>query len=257
MTQHQLERQHRTSNNSRIWRISLAVFAGLSLGAAVAQPALAQSQRRSRGGADAVPAAASVSPVGGAKGLNGISPQEVLTELSSRRLETLQKKAFDLYNVPENERVGMQALNALGLLTDKSKQIPAGERQKLIAKAVSGLNVILPTIKSARQLNDYAALLLGEGAEPQANVMEYWGETPASQARLRPIATAIDEMLSRAVTAADEEKNATAKAMGNNVNSPLAAKWEELDHLQELAKFSRGMASYYKAMSIPATEATK
>lgn len=237
--------------------MTLAVLAGLGLGAAVAQPGLAQSQRRS-GGVSNPTASSSVSAAAtGPKGLNGISPQEVLTELSSRRLETLQKKAFDLYNVPENERVGMQALNALGLLTDKSKQLPPAERQKLLAKAVSGLNVILPTLKSARQLYDYAALLVAEGAEAQANVMEYWGETPASQARLRPIAMAIDEMLARTVTSADDEKNAIAKQMGNNANSPLVPKWEELDHLQELAKYSRGMASYYKAMSIPAGEATR
>src|SRR3954464_15797389 len=119
MTQHQLEK--------------LAVLAGLALGVCLTQPSLAQSQRRSGGAGTAAPAAVAAAAPGG-KGLNAISPQEVLTELSSRRLETLQKKAFDLYNVPENERAGMQALNALGLLTDKSKQLPVAERQKLIAK---------------------------------------------------------------------------------------------------------------------------
>jgi hypothetical protein len=255
MTQHHLKKQQSQVRS----RLSVAVLAGLTLGSGLTQPVFAQAQRRSGSSGAAVPAAGSVAAAATAKGkgLNSIPPQEVLTELSARRLETLQKKAFDLYNIPEEQRTGMTALNALSLLTDKSKQIPAAERQKLIAKAVSGLNAILPTLKSARQLNDYAAVFLAEGAEGEANVMEYWGETPASQARLRPIAIAIDEMLARAGTVAEEEKAAIAKQMGTNVNSPLAAKWEELEHLQELVKFSRGMASYYKAMSIPATDETK
>src|SRR4051812_2823063 len=229
--------------------------------AAVAVPALAQQQQQQRG----QPSRANttrIAPAGTAApqaqvqaqrgaGLNDLNDDALISELASRGLDSLLDRAFDVNRVPADRRAGIRAFGALRELTDKRKPPTAERRAALISQVVAGLRVVLPMQKDPSKLLEYASLLLSEGVARDVNLLEFWGENPATQARLRPVIEAVIAMLDKAAEEAEAQKAAVEKRMVNPNDRAAADLWTKLDETASTAKYTRHMADYDHALSIP------
>jgi len=148
-------------------------------------------------------------------GLADFNDDALISELASRGLDSLLDRAFDVNNVPADRRAGIKAFGALRELTDKKKPPTAERRSALINQVVAGARTVLPTQKDPNKLMEYATLLLTEGVMREVNLLEYWGENPSTQARLKPVIEVMVEMLDKAAVEADAQKAVVEKRMTN------------------------------------------
>jgi len=184
-------------------------------------------------------------------GLADFNDDALFSELASRGLDTLLDRAFDVNKVPADRRAGIKALGALRELTDKRKPPTADRRQALITQFVAGSRTVLPTLKDPGKLMEYASLLLTEGIMRDVNLLEYWGENPSTQNRLRPVIEVVIQMLDKAAAEGEAQKAAVEKRMTNPNDHAAADLWTKLEEAVATAKYTRHMADYYHALSVP------
>lgn len=237
-------------------RLSGRILAVGLAGTVTSAPAVAQQQRQvQRPAAGATRAAPSnaqqqvreASTGGG--GLNELSDEALIAELAARGQESLLDRAFDLNKVPQAQRAGIRAFGALRELTNRQKPVSAARRQALIDQVVAGVKTVLPSLKDPAKLQEYAGLLLTQ-VEGDVNVLEFWGENPATQARLRPVMEAVNAMLDKAAAEAEAQRAAVEKRMNNPNDRALADQWTKLEEAATTARFTRHMADYFLALSI-------
>ena len=230
--------------------LCIATSAALFTGAAGAQQQRQQPRATNppRGSTANAPAA-DASPSG--VGLKEIGDDALISELAARGLDSLLDRAFEANNVPEPQRAGVRAFGALRDLTNKSKPPTPERRQQLINQVVAGSRTVLPTLKDPSKLMEYATLLLTEGVMRDVNLIEYWGENPATQNRLRPVIEAVVAMLDKAAAEAEAQKAEVEKRMNNPQDKAAGDRWLKLEELTTTAKFTRHMADYYHALAIP------
>src|SRR5688500_4176646 len=237
------------------------IAATLAATVAITTPAvLAQTQQQpARGGAQparrapAPPAAASPN----AMGLNALTDDALFSELAGRGQDSLLDRAFEINKGPEARRAGLRAFGALRELTNKQKPPTPARRQALIAQVVAGARTVLPTMKDPAQLSELANLLLTEGALRDVNLLEYWGENPATQNRLRPVMETVAAMYDRAAGEAEAARAEVEKRLVNPDDKALADRWAKLDDAVNIAQFDRRMADDYLALSLPKAERAK
>ena len=176
--------------------------------------------------------------------LTNLGDDKVMSSLSDMGLDTLLDRMFEQKHTPQSQRDGLKALRALHELSDPNVHLTNSQRQHHIKTAVDGLTVLLPTIDDPDRLVAYAASLLEAGVEPDVNTLEYWGDNPVTESRLKTVVQMVLALLDRASSVAD----AKANAMANNLqgaNDPNAAVWEKLDNLSHNATYHRNMFAYY------------
>ena len=238
-------------------RSAIALTTSALLVGAAAASAQQQRQAAPRPGTTAR-APGAPSPAGQAPrtGLAEFNDDALISELASRGLDTLLDRAFDVNNVPADRRAGIKAFGALRELTDKKKPPTADRRQALISQVVAGARTVLPTLKDSNKLMEYATLLLTEGVMREVNLIEYWGENPATQARLRPVIQVVVEMLDKAAAEAEVQKAAVEKRMTNPSDRAAADQWMKLEEAAATARYTRHMADYYHALAFPKNPAS-
>ena len=118
-------------------------------------------------------------------------------------------------------------------------------------QVVTGAKSVLPSLRDPAKLMEYATLLLTEGALRDVNLLEYWGENPATQRRLRPVIEAVLAMLDKAAAESDASKAEVEKKMTNANDRAAADRWMKLEELAQTARFTRHMAAYYLALALP------
>lgn len=217
--------------------------------AALLAPALLAQQRQQQPGP--ARSANAPAPRGGGGGLADLNDDALISELAARGLDTLLDRAFDQNNVPQERRAGVRAFGALRELTDKAKPPTAERRLALINQVVAGARVVLPNLKDPSKLMEYASLLLAEGVMREVNLLEYWGDNPTTQARLRPVMETVAAMLDRAVEEAEAQKAQVEKRMNNPNDRAQAEQWMKLEETVATAKYTRHMADYYHALALP------
>lgn len=224
---------------------SAALFAGAAAGTLAQQRPASQS--------------IGATPAQRPNGLADLNDDALISELASRGLDSLLDRAFDVNNVPADRRAGVKAFGALRELTDKSNRPTIDRRQALIAQVVAGARTVVPTLKDPAKLTEYASLLLTEGVMREVNLLEYWGENPATQNRLRPVIRVVVEMLDKAAAEGEAQKTAVERRMQNPSDRAAAEQWMKLDEAVATAKYTRYMAEYYHALTVPtgAPERTK
>ncbi len=180
-------------------------------------------------------------------GLDALDDRVVMTELSKRQLDSLFNRYVDVNKVSKED---VDAFKALQSLYELSADKPMAERRRveLIRQALGGLNKVLPTIKDPLKLMDYAGILVSKGIEPDINILEYWGENPTLQQRLRPVTAITSQMLKQVAVAAKAEADSIESSIQNN--DPRIPRWEKLDAMKDQAVYVDNMIAYYVAMSI-------
>jgi hypothetical protein len=236
-------------------RTGRSIFAFTTSAALFASTAGAQQQRQqaprpanaARGATNAP--AREAAPSGA--GLKELGDEALISELASRGLDSLLDRAFEINKVPEDQRAGVRAFGALRDLTNKQKPPTAERRQALINQVVAGSRTVLPTLKDPAKLMEYAVLLLAEGVDREVNLIEYWGENPATQNRLRPVIETVVAMLDKAAAEAEAQKAEVEKRMSNPGDKAAGDRWLKLEETVGTAQYTRHMADYYHALAIP------
>jgi tetratricopeptide (TPR) repeat protein len=199
----------------------------------------------------AAPAVAKPAAVAAAAGLDGLSDDRVMDELAGRGVNSLLNKLFDERKVPVADREAFRSLQALRELKGAG-QLTDGKRIELMAKSVEGLNALLPKLTDGTQLTEYAVTLIGKGIEPDVNILDYWGDNPVRQARIKMAADLSVKMLNKA---SDEALN-RMNVMQNQIRSatdPRMAECEKLFETSNQTKYVANLASYYQVVAIDAT----
>ena len=119
----------------------------------------------------------------------------------------------------------------------------------LLKRAVDGLNALLPTMNDPLALMTYTGQLVAKGIEPDINTLEYWGENPTLQARVKPAADIASKMLQQ-VSVQSETQEKQIEAAGIHGDNTKADLWQKLDGLKDSAKYYDNMITYYRAMAI-------
>lgn len=174
----------------------------------------------------------------------------LLSELAARELNSLLEFAFDQQKVPVEARAAYRGMNALRRLGDPGVRLTVDQQQKLVRQAVVAVRTALPTMKDPEQITQQALLIYSLGAARDVNAMEFWGEDPQTQARLRPVAEAVTQLLDRASQVAGEQAEALGAQIVNPNQQALIARWQRLDDMASTAKYNRHMLDLALVMSI-------
>ncbi len=189
-------------------------------------------------------------------GLDTLSDDVLLGELSQRELNSLLERYFDVKNVPKDQRDAIRAIGAVRLLTSPTSKLTAVQREQVIRDAVRGINAAAPQLNNPRQLMAIASALIGE-MERDVNILEYWGPMTGTQARLLPTARATITVLDRAGTVATK----LADEAANRIRRPddeAAKQYDELDMLAQTATYTRANTTYFLALALdPASNERK
>jgi len=183
-----------------------------------------------------------------AVGLDSLSDDAVMSELSGMKLDSLLNHMFEANHVPKDKQESIKSLGALRELA-ASDAISNGRRILLVKRAVDGLSALLPTMSDPTALMTYTGQLVDKGIGPDINTLEYWGENPTLQARVKPAADIASKMLEQVSTQAETQANQIENTL-HGANDPRADLWDKLDKLKDQAKYYDNMIAYYRAMAI-------
>src|SRR4051812_49090258 len=178
------------------------------------------------------------------EGLDSISDDELLDELASRGLDSLLDHAFTVNRVPPEKQSAIRTLIKLRELGDGTSKLNAQQRQKLVAEIVKGIDVVLPSMRDPKLMMRQAADLLAAGVERDVNTLEYWGENPRTQARLRPVVQTVVKLLERAQQQAAAMSDEAANKIKNPDDKILVARFEQYEQLAREAEYTKYMTDY-------------
>ena len=184
--------------------------------------------------------------------LENLGERRLMSELADRGLDSLLDRYFDLHKTPDADQRAIRSTEAMRDL-DNSK-LSNSEKSAKVKQIVAGLEQMLPQIKDPFKLANDAGMLLLYGVTRDANLLEYWGENPATEARLRPTAQAVYDMLGKAAKEASSQAGILAGRMNANNQNVLGPQWDKLDNLSHTAEYSQNMMTYYLALATPKAE---
>jgi hypothetical protein len=184
--------------------------------------------------------------------LANLGDRRLMSELGDRGLDSLLDRYFDLHKTPEAEQKGIRSMGALRDLSNT--KISNAEKEKKVKQIVEGINTTLPNLKDPDLLTKDAGLLLLYGITRDANLLEYWGENPATEARLRPTAQAVFDMLGKASKEAAKQAGALASKINAQNQNTVGVQWERLDNLSHSDEYSQNMMVYFLALAMPKAE---
>src|SRR5687768_4319483 len=190
---------------------------------------------------------------GAGTGLNALGDDALLMELAGRNMQGLLNHAFDAKKVPEQQRLAMMALPAIRRLGDPNNPPKPHERQQLISQIAAGADRVIASIDNPAVLMEQSAALIKFGVEPDVNLMEYWGETPKVQSRLKPVVATVMKMLNKAVEVGAARRAELEKQIERGRSERIERQWTEADQLVTMAEYTRAMVKYNEAMALPGT----
>lgn len=193
-------------------------------------------------------AARSAAPSGG--GLASLSDDALLTELAGRQMQGLLNHAFDVNQVPQAQRSAMLAIPAINRLGDP--KVKPFERTQLIKQIADGADQVVAAINDPTKLMEHSTTLLEFGVNPEVNILEYWGDSPAPQKRLEPVIDTVIKMLDKAIKTGGEKRAKLEEQLNNGRNKKIEDEWTAIDKLVSTAEYTKAMVTYSQALAIPA-----
>ncbi len=200
-----------------------------------------------------IPTATLAQTLGGkGKGLDALDEQMVMARMATDGLTGLLDRDFDAFKVPPAERNQQQAVIQLQQLNAAGGLKPA-DRRALAERVAQGIDPLVDKATNPAALQRQAFQLTTAGVTPTVTELEYFGDNPAAQAQLNPVAATVKHMLQKVNDLASAQaKKIVASITGNGSN--LAEKQKELKVLKNLrigAVFGDHMTSYPLCISVP------
>lgn len=182
-------------------------------------------------------------------GLAALNEDALLHDLAQRGLSRMLERAFELNNTPRKKRDAIRASAALNRLARNPDELTASQRREVIDGVAAGIAEIVPAMTDPASVSRQAELLIDIGIKPDVNTLEYWGESTATQAQLRPVVQAAIVMLDRAEQLAVVQVDALAST-ANAADDKTIDKIESLETLAQFARQNRALAGYYLALCL-------
>jgi hypothetical protein len=186
-------------------------------------------------------------------GLDSLSDDPVRIELANDGLSTLLNRAYVQDNVPADRRGTEQAVSALRELSDS--KLSDDEKSRRLKLIVAGIGPALPQIDDPQLLLSAASMLVKQGVEQDANVLEYFGEqaSDSTKARLQPVVAAAVAIYDRAVSILNQRQAALQDKIVRP-GDPTANEWERDYQAYQTASYTRWMLTYDYALSVDAAD---
>lgn len=184
--------------------------------------------------------------------LESLGDAKLMDTLIDRGLDSLLDRYFDTHHTPVSQRDAVKSMRAMRGLSDP--KLTNAERQQKVRQIVDGIGTVLPTMHDPERLAKDAATLLEFGVTRDVNLLEYWGDNPATQARLKPVAEAVYKMLGQAAADARTKADAIAARITPANQDQIGAQWEKMDTLAHSAEYGQNMMVYDVALALPKTE---
>lgn len=189
-------------------------------------------------------------PPSAPQGLDALTDDRLLSELAGRNLPTLLNRAFEINKVPQERRNAVLARVAFTTLRQNGQKMRAGELDRLVTQAATGINAVLPLMDDPSAIMEDVTTLLVFGVQRDLNILEYWGENPRTQAKLKPVVQAIVAMTTRAAELARAQADKLAEAIRNPNDQWAMKRWQAMDTLAETAEYTGNIVRYYQALSL-------
>ncbi|MDP9173079.1 MAG: hypothetical protein M3O30_04330 [Planctomycetota bacterium] len=189
-------------------------------------------------------------------GLDALGDDALLTELAGRGLDDLLDQVFDADRTPADRRSVIRDIGALQRLsTDKT--ISDARREQILNRVAAGADSLIRAFGNDPELLTREARTIAEqGVDPQTGVLEYWGDSDAEKAHLRPLAQAAVQLYDQA------SKQATAQAtdIANRLTGPddkLADTWRKTSDLAGAANYQKARMQYALALSMDVADGNR
>lgn len=187
--------------------------------------------------------------------LANLGDKRLMNELADRGLDSLLDRYFDLHKTPDAQQKAIRSMEGMRDLSNP--KLSNSEKERKVKQIVEGIKTTLPNINDPNLLAQDSGLLMLYGVTRDANLLEYWGDNPATAARLRPTAQTVYDMLGKATKTASDEAGLLAGRMNVQNQATLGAQWDKLDQLSHTAEYSQSMMAYYLALALPAADRAK
>jgi len=172
-----------------------------------------------------------------------------MNELADRGLNSLLDRYFEVHHTPQSQQDAIKSMQALRELSNP--KLSNMERQQKIRQIADGITVMLPSLHDPAPLAKDAAALLENGVVRDVNLLEYWGENPATQARLRPVAEAVYKMLGQAAADAKAKADEIAARITPSNQDTIGPQWDQMNTLATSSMYGQNMMVYDLALSMP------
>ena len=173
----------------------------------------------------------------------------MMNELANRGLDSLLDRYFETHHTPDAQQKAIRSSAALRDLNNP--KLTYAQKEQRVRQVAEGIGTILAGIKDPERLGQDAGMLLENGVLPDATLLERWGESPSTQARLRPVADAVYKMLGQASKEAANQAQALSSRITPANQTTVGAQWQKLDQMSQMAQYSQNMMVYYLVLALP------
>jgi len=179
---------------------------------------------------------------------------KLVSALASREMDGLLDYYFKKHNVPADRQAAIRSLSAWREMNNPN--LPAARRRQLLLDGVKGIKNFIASTKDSELLMTRAGQLIEFGMKPQITQVEYFGETPKSQAALNEFADAVMKLLDKTIEECEAQENQVLAGQ-TRPNPQVMAKWQALDDRLNTARWTKAFASYGLALSMDPADAKR
>ena len=187
---------------------------------------------------------------GKGRGLDALDESTVMARMAGDGLTGLLDRDLDAYKVPAAERDQQKAVIQLGRLASAQGLKPA-DRRALAEQVAKALDPTVNAATDAKALQAQAYQLTAAGIQPTVTELEYFGENPAAQAQLKPVAETVRHMFQRAGAVAATQVTAILNKINNGNFAQLQPQLKAVGAVKRLSEFNYNRTGYALCLSLP------
>jgi hypothetical protein len=180
-------------------------------------------------------------------GLKGLSDDALLAELARRNLGQLLDRVMEEAKTPDELRRALRSRISLNQL--EQGDLPPARRDELIRQVVAGLTPdMIARVNDPKTLYEQADLLIQDGIASDINTLEYWGPSPATQARVRPVVETALLLAERAHLISTEQMSKVVVRGPNDQRG--YNQFIELENISLDSEQMKQQLAYYRALAM-------
>ncbi len=187
---------------------------------------------------------------GKGRGLDALDEHAVMARLASDGLTHLLDRDFDLFKVPPAERDQQRAVIQLQALADAGGLKPA-DRRAAAEKVAKDIDPMVAKATDAAALQQQAYLLTTAGLDPTVTELEYFGDNPAAQAQLEPVAAVVRHMFQQAAGIAGRQADQLKATITDANITAVRPKLVKASNTRRFAAFNYDRTGYALCISLP------
>jgi hypothetical protein len=190
---------------------------------------------------------------GTGKGLDALDEQAVMAQLASSNLTTLLQRDFDNYKIPDDQKDQVMTLILLKQLTNPIG-LNVSKRRELAVTVAHGLDQLSNRETDSSVLYEQTNELFLYGIVPTVTALEYFGENPAAQAQLKPVAETAKRLYAKVADLAKIKVDGLANQITDENKDTILPRINKFRMAQQYGEYSNNMATYAACISLRKTD---